>query len=409
MKILKVLSTSAIAAALLATCGMSAFAVDAPEIEEDVNAIVLGEGGDEDLDGEGEDEDLDGEGEDLDGDGEGEDLDGDGEGEDLDGDGEGEDLDGDGEGGEPEISDEDWAKFAEAMEALASLMDNSILVDENGEEVDDEVKAKLLVADTEEEAAAALGDGSYVFYIDGTDFMYLIHVENGEAETVVLTEEELKEALKESENSGEFTDDEDDDFGWDDDDDDEDSDDVEYNILDVVNAAKDAGVNSINVQTLRNFLILNDDYFDSDDYSDFIEAVNEIKDLYIAPLAASMFYKTPAQLTESERYDVYDALTKAEKDAIQKDFIDLAKDHGVLLTWDRDANGYPVVYASIYGDTKDAGTKASSGTQVATGASAVKDTGDVAQEGTSSAAAFAGVALALAAAGVVIVARKNRA
>jgi hypothetical protein len=389
MKILKVLSTSAIAAALLASTGMTAFAVEAPDLDEPVDTIVLGEGDDSDTDV----DDLDDDDSDTDVD-------------DLDDDDSDTDLGDDGD----EISDEDWAKFAEAMETLASLMDNSILVDENGKEVDDEVKAKLLVADTEEEAAAALGDGSYIFYIDGTDFMYFIHVENGEVETVVLTEEELKEALKESENSGEFTDDDDDDwFGFGKKDKKEN--DAEYTLIDVVEAAKNAGVNSINVQTLRNFLILNDEYFDSDDYADFIDAVNEIRDLYITDLAYALFYKTPDQLTESERYDVYDALSHADKVAIQKDFIDLANDHGVLLTWDWDANGYPVVYGSIRGKYDQATTKASSGAsnvQVA-GGSAVANTGDVAQEGNSSAAAFAGVALALAAAGVVIVARKNRA
>ena len=133
----------------------------------------------------------------------------------------------------------------------------------------------------------------------------------------------------------------------------DDSEDVEYTIIDVVNAAKDMGVNSINVQTIRNFLILNEDYFDSDDYADFIECINEIRDLYYAPLAASMFYKTPAQLTESERYDLKDSLTRAEGDIIRKKQIEISKDHGVLITVDYDANGYVVYYYSIYGDSGD--------------------------------------------------------
>lgn len=125
--------------------------------------------------------------------------------------------------------------------------------------------------------------------------------------------------------------------------------DAEYTLIDVVEAAKNAGVNSINVQTLRNFLILNDEYFDSDDYADFIDAVNEVKDLYIKDIAYALFYKTPDQLTESERYDVYDALSTSDKLAIFRDFIDLANDHGILITRDFDANGYPVVYGSIRG------------------------------------------------------------
>jgi hypothetical protein len=125
--------------------------------------------------------------------------------------------------------------------------------------------------------------------------------------------------------------------------------DAEYTLIDVVEAAKNSGVNSINVQTLRNFLILNDDYFDSDDYADFIDFFNEISDLYVKDLAYALFYKTPDQLTESERYDVYDSFSHADKDAIERDLIDLCNDHGILLTKDWDANGYPVYYGSIRG------------------------------------------------------------
>ena len=122
---------------------------------------------------------------------------------------------------------------------------------------------------------------------------------------------------------------------------------VSYDIIDVVNAFKDAGFNSLNVNNLRNFLILNDDYFSDSDYADFIDFANDIKDLYFAPLAYSLFYKTPAQLSESERYDVLDNLTAAEKDAIDKRLIKVAEDHYVLVTFDYDANGYTVVYGSM--------------------------------------------------------------
>ena len=379
MKTLKVLSTSAIVAALLATCGMTAFADDQPAIDQNVGTITLGEGEES---GEGEEEPV----------------------------------------------EEAYAKFADYFndtEENTGFELKFVSATKDGTAINLTVEGTTVLADL------GLEDGEYVFVwtVDGEKVAIEVDVADGEVEILGEADvegggEEEGDGEEESEGEGEEEsdggeaeggkkiDDADDEEGEiDDDEDDEDEDkdnDVEYDLLDVVNAAQDAGVNKINVMTLKNFLILNDEYFDSDDYAEFIDAVNEVRDLYVAPLAYSLFYKTPAELTESERYEVFDAMTRAERDAIEKDFIKLAKDHGVLLTWDRDANGYPVVYASMLGKTEDAGTKTSSGTQIAAGA-AVKATGALPEESTNSAAAFAGVALALAAAGVVIVARKNRA
>lgn len=377
MKTLKVLSTSAIVAALLATCGMTAFADEQPAIDQNVNAITLGEGEEESSEGEEEPE------------------------------------------------EDPYATFAEYFndtEENTGFELAFVGVTKDGADVAITVAADTVLADL------GLEDGEYVFTwtVDGKKVAIEVDVADGEVDILgeaddeggeenpdpVDSEEDSEPAESEddSDPADSEEEEEDDDLVDDEDDDEEKDDDVEYDIIDVVNAAKDAGVNQINVMTLRNFLILNDEYFDSDDYADFIEAINEVRDLYIAPIAYGQpFFKTPAELTDSERYDVYNALDRSEKNAIQKECIDIAKDHGVLLTWDRDAHGYPVVYGSMLGKTEDAGTKASSGTQVAAGGSAVKATGALPEEGTSSAAAFAGVALALAAAGVVIVARKNRA
>lgn len=382
MKTLKVLSTSAIVAALLATCGMTAFADDQPAIDQNVGTITLGEGEES---GEGEEE----------------------------------------------PGEEGYATFADYFndtEENTGFELKFVSATKDGTAINLTVEGTTVLADL------GLEDGEYVFEwtVDGEKVAIEVDVADGEVEILGEAdaegesegegeeegegegeeeEEEGEEGEKEVDSKADASDDEDEEGEIDDDEDDEDEekdDDVEYDLLDVVNAAQDAGVNKINVMTLKNFLILNDEYFDSDDYADFIDAVNEVRDLYVAPLAYSIFYKTPAELKESERYEVFDAMTRAERDAIEKDFIKLAKDHGVLLTWDKDAQGYPVVYASMLGKTEDAGTKTSSGTQIAAGA-AVKATGALPEESTNSAAAFAGVALALAAAGVVIVARKNRA
>lgn len=123
--------------------------------------------------------------------------------------------------------------------------------------------------------------------------------------------------------------------------------DAEYTLIDVIEAYKNAGCWSINVQTARNFLILNDEYFDSDHYADFIDAINEIRDLYITDLAYALFHKTPDDLLETERYDVFDALSKEDKCAIFGDTLVILNDYGVGITFDVDANGYPVFYGDM--------------------------------------------------------------
>ena len=50
-----------------------------------------------------------------------------------------------------------------------------------------------------------------------------------------------------------------------------------YDLIDVVNAMKDAGFDAKNVQNVRNFLILNSEFFDGNDYQDMITAVNEVR------------------------------------------------------------------------------------------------------------------------------------
>ena len=130
--------------------------------------------------------------------------------------------------------------------------------------------------------------------------------------------------------------------------------DAEYTLIDVVEAVKNMGVNSINVQTIRNFLILNDEYFDLDDYVDFIDTINEIKDLYIRPFAYEQFNKTPDQLTEPERSITWSlesegGLPISDRQDIHDKFIEISNDKGVLVIQDYDMNELAVFYYSIRG------------------------------------------------------------
>ena len=106
-----------------------------------------------------------------------------------------------------------------------------------------------------------------------------------------------------------------------------------YDLIDVVNAMKDAGFDAKNVQNVRNFLILNSEFFDGNDYQDMINAVNEIRILYFDAIAMRIFGKTPAQLTQAQRYHMYDNLQPAARDSIKKKFEKLGEKKFVKTEW----------------------------------------------------------------------------
>jgi hypothetical protein len=107
-----------------------------------------------------------------------------------------------------------------------------------------------------------------------------------------------------------------------------------YDLIDVKNAFVDAGIDAQNVQSLWNFLIQNCEFFDSKDYADMIYLVNEIKQLYIQPLAERLFgSKGTAKLDQADRYHIYDNLQPAARDAIKKKIEKFASKKFVNTTW----------------------------------------------------------------------------
>ncbi len=169
---------------------------------------------------------------------------------------------------------------------------------------------------------------------------------------------------------------------------------------DCVQAAKDCGVQSHNVQELSNFLEPNKDKFTSAQYDDMIADLKAVSDKYVAPKATELFNKTPGELTEDEKVAIGKTWSQADKDAIIKDLVDLGAKYNVEVT---------VTKANEKTYNVSAKMKDGSGTQITT-TSTVANTGNETAESTSGGAiAFAGVALVLAATGAVIVSRKNRA
>ena len=181
-------------------------------------------------------------------------------------------------------------------------------------------------------------------------------------------------------------------------------------VFDVVAAAQNSGVNSLNIQSLSNFLILNEDEFTSDDYAAFIATCYAMREAIIDDHVAELYPgKTAGSLTEEERYVLYNSLNRDEKDAISAALINLGNAHRVLISFDTDAEGYPVIYASMRHRIAATEVSSAANTQVAAGSAVAATGGELPETGSAGAAAFAGIALGLAAVGAVIVSRKNRA
>lgn len=181
-------------------------------------------------------------------------------------------------------------------------------------------------------------------------------------------------------------------------------------VFDVVAAAQNSGVNSLNIQSLSNFLILNEDEFTSDDYAAFIATCYAMREAIIDDHVAELFPgKTAGSLTEQERYTLYNSLNRDEKDAISAALINLGNAHRILVSFDTDAEGYPVIYASMRHRIAATEVSSAANAQVAAGSAVAATGGELPETGSAGAAAFAGIALGLAAVGAVIVSRKNRA
>lgn len=177
---------------------------------------------------------------------------------------------------------------------------------------------------------------------------------------------------------------------------------------DAVQAAKDAGVQAQNVQELQNFLEPNADYFTSDDYDYMISVLNDVRDTYVAPLAMELFGKTPAELTEDEKWQLGQHWSQEDRNAITGALVDLGNKYGVEVDVDKITKGEYTVEASVK-RTDSNGNSSAGGTQTVV-TKPVAATGAEAEEGVNTGAvACAGLGLVLAATGVVVVAKKNKA
>ncbi len=203
---------------------------------------------------------------------------------------------------------------------------------------------------------------------------------------------------------------------------------------DAVQAAKDNGVQANNVKELENFLEPNQDYFTAAQYDDMIADINAIGEKYVAPLAKELFDKTPAELTEDEKIDLGQHWTQDDRTAIINDLVALGKKYDVVITATQLDRAHYHVEAYIKGsesddsgksgnttdDGKDKDGKDTAGStdkkddnkggNVQTASDKpVADTGAEDEAETNAASVAALFTVALAACGIAVVARKNKA
>lgn len=187
---------------------------------------------------------------------------------------------------------------------------------------------------------------------------------------------------------------------------------------DAVQAAKDAGVQATNVQELSNFLEPNADYFSSDDYDYMISVLNNVRDTYVAPKAQELFGKTPAELTEDEKVEVGKSWSAEDRAAIKSTLVDLGAKYDVEVNIDKlgqedftvEAKIKPKDSSSTDSNSSGSGSSSSNGggTQTVITDPVAPTGGEVEGGVNAGVVAGAGLAVVLAATGIIVVARKNK-
>ena len=168
---------------------------------------------------------------------------------------------------------------------------------------------------------------------------------------------------------------------------------------DVIMAAKDNGVQEHNVKQLENFIFANADQFNDAQREEMVKAIEACGEI-----VATYTDKDLAGLTEDERGEILNSMTDEDKQKILDAMVEMGKKVNVEITYARsDTNfGYDV-FATMKKSGEDGNESKGGTTKVDT----LPNTGDV-NSVNSVAVVMASMAIILAGAGIVVVARKNK-
>lgn len=121
-------------------------------------------------------------------------------------------------------------------------------------------------------------------------------------------------------------------------------------ITDVIKASK-GFLDSSNIQTLQNFLILNDDWFEETDYANMVTVLNSINSNYIAPYATSLYSKQPANLTDSEILTIRNTMTIAELESAWNNYFQIWDNLSCQISVEFSNSNWIFYYSIIDGST----------------------------------------------------------
>ena len=168
---------------------------------------------------------------------------------------------------------------------------------------------------------------------------------------------------------------------------------------DVIATARENGVQAHNVKQLENFIFANAEEFNDAQREEMVKAIEEC-----GKIVATYTDKTLADLTEDERGQILHDMSEADKKTILDKMVAMGEKVNVEVTYKKsDSNfGYDVFATMKKTDSK--GNESKGGT---TKVDTLPNTGDV-NSVNSAAAVMAAMAIILAGAGIVVVAKKNK-
>jgi LPXTG-motif cell wall-anchored protein len=178
---------------------------------------------------------------------------------------------------------------------------------------------------------------------------------------------------------------------------------AETTVDDVIQAAIDNGVQAHNVKQLEQFIFENAEEFDDAERSEMVKAIEEC-----GLIVAKYTDKDLAELTEEERNTILKGMSDEDKKTILDNMVAMGAAVDVEITYEKsDTNfGYDV-FATMKKSSGDSGDKEGDSKGGTTKIDTLPNTGDVNNVNTV-AVVMASMAIVLAGAGIVVVAKKNK-
>lgn len=127
-------------------------------------------------------------------------------------------------------------------------------------------------------------------------------------------------------------------------------------VFDVINAANSAGCNSLNMQSLGNFLTLNEDWFSEGDFERMVGVILIIKEDIIDPKCSELWPEKEAEfdygnvvqnLNDNERRFLWNSFNYDELTYMLECHCAMSHEFRFWFNMDTDNDGYPLFYSGM--------------------------------------------------------------